>query len=108
MHLLGIILPPLYLIGAGINAFINPHLRWRTRPLFAVFGVNLLAIWLLVKETRPDFFFMCLALGAAIGLAWVGITLLRWFDLIVPRFYRQYALMMGGISTLWWLLAFLG
>ncbi|WDF81678.1 hypothetical protein PQ472_07005 [Lacticaseibacillus pabuli] len=102
MRAIGLILPPVYLVVALILFYIKSGAWWGKLPLELAGIVNFAAIWLLVGGTNPDYFFLCVALSCLIGLVWVAITILRVFDLLIKRFYRQYGLIIGAVSILWW------
>lgn len=102
MRVIGLILPPVYLVMAFIIFYIKSGTWWGKLPLELAWIVNFASIWLLIGGTHPDYFFLCMALSCLIGLIWVAITILRVFDLLIKRFYRQYALIIGAASILWW------
>ena len=102
MRVIGLILPPVCLVAALVIFYIKSGAWWGKLPLEGLWIVNFTAIWLLVGGTHPDYLFLCIGLSCLIGLVWVAITMLRVFDLLVGRFYRQFSLIIGAASILWW------
>jgi hypothetical protein len=103
VHTFATVLPPIYLVASIIILYFTRGRRWGQIPLLLLGVINFAAIWLLVGGTNPDYFFGCLTATAAIGLVWIGITVLRVYDLLIGRFFRQFGLIIAFTSSFWWL-----
>lgn len=103
VHTFAMAFPPVYLVAAIITLYLARGQRWGQIPLLLQGVVNFAAIWLLAGGSNPDYFFGCLTGAAAIGLVWIGITVLRVYDLLIGRFFRQYGLIIAFTTSFWWL-----
>lgn len=102
---LGLALPIGWLVICIVSVYAGRGHSWRRLPVHVAWLVNLGAIWILLGRTDAMYFFICCGLACVTGILWALFTLLRVYDLLLGRFFRQYAFVLDVFTSLWWLLA---
>lgn len=103
-----VVVPIIWLVFACVGVALSRRFKWGRIPFYLQPFVNLLAIWLQVGGTNPDYFFLCVSMMAVSGILWAFFMVSRDDDLLFKSYGNQITFVLAIFTTIWWVGALLG